>query len=146
MDVTAVTAEALSEADIIERLHEAGKTALSLPKGRYGPSQSVTMNIDVVRAVNESYGWNAIPHRFMPSPAEISRMEEALGWLELIDNKVVRQIVALRAFIHPITKRNTYSWRRLGIMLGADHKSIMCWHAKGIKKIILALDRIPTNH
>jgi hypothetical protein len=135
-----------STQDVISCLEAAGRTALSMPKGRYGPSESVTMNIDVVHEVIEAYGWNVIPLKLRPSAMEISQMEEAFEWLRMIDHKVIKQIVALRALNHPITERYLYSWRRLGRTVGADYKSVQLWHRNGIKIIFEGLDRLLKRH
>ena len=44
-----------------------------------------------------------------------------------------------RALVHPLTGRHLYAWRRLGDMLGADHKSVQRWHGQAIKMIHAAL-------
>jgi hypothetical protein len=132
----------LTEKEIVRRLEAAGRTALSMPKERLGPTKSVTMNIDVVHEVIDAYGWNVIQMRVRPSATEISEMEEAFGWLNLIERKVLRQIVALRAMVHPITDRHLYSWRRLSVIIGADYKSIQLWHRNAVKIIFLGMDKL----
>src|SRR4051795_7597431 len=68
-------------------------------------------------------------------------MDEALGWLALIpaDRFVLRRIVGARALVAPLTGRHLYSWRRLGRVLGADHRAVQRWHADGIRCIARAL-------
>ena len=145
VSVTACDRNELSEAAIIERLEAAGKTALSLPRGRHGPSKRVTMSIDIVLKASESYGWNLAPLRFSPSAAQITQMEEAWGWLGLIESTIDRRIVTLRAMVHPVSERHIYTWRRLGVLVGADYKSVQHWHLRGIKIIKKSLDRILTR-
>jgi hypothetical protein len=69
-------------------------------------------------------------------------MDEALGWIPLIprDRSVLRRIVGARALINPLTDRHLYPWRRLGTMLGADHKAVQRWHAQGVDIIVSALN------
>ncbi len=68
-------------------------------------------------------------------------MDQALAWIPLISNSryVLRRVVGARSLVHPITDRHLYSWRRLGVALGADHKAIQRWHAEGIRMIVAAL-------
>jgi hypothetical protein len=81
-------------------------------------------------------------HPPVPSAARITRMDEALGWIPLIprDRSVLRRIVGARALINPLTDRHLYPWRRLGTMLGADHKAVQRWHAQGVDIIVSALN------
>jgi hypothetical protein len=69
-------------------------------------------------------------------------MDEALGWIPLIprDRSVLRRIVGARALVNPLTDRHLYPWRRLGAMLGADHKAVQRWHAQGVDIIVSALN------
>lgn len=68
-------------------------------------------------------------------------MDEAFGWLPLIppDRWVLRRIVAARCLVHPITGRHLFAWRRLGSLIGADHKAIQRWHRQGVDLIVAAL-------
>jgi hypothetical protein len=68
-------------------------------------------------------------------------MHESLAWISLIPNEryVLRRIVGARALVSPLTERHLYSWRRLGSVLGADHKAVQRWHANGIDMIVAAL-------
>ena len=79
----------------------------------------------------------------VPSAAKITRMDEALAWMQSIpiENYVLRRIVGARCLVHPITDRHLFTWRRLGALLGADHKAIKRWHAQGIAVIVAALNR-----
>jgi hypothetical protein len=65
-----------------------------------------------------------------------------MGWLALIppDRIVLRRIVGARSLVSPATERHLYSWRRLGTLLGADHKAIRRWHEQGIGLIVAALN------
>ena len=54
------------------------------------------------------------------------------------DRSVLRRIVGARALINPLTDRYLYPWRRLGSMIGADHKAVQRWHAVGIDMIVSA--------
>ncbi len=129
---------------VVYRLEEAGGTLLALP----GTGWSTRMrgsSIEIVRTALEAYGWEATRIRPpVPSADKIDRMDEALGWIPLIprDRYVLRRVVGARSLVHPITDRHLYPWRRLGVALGADHKSVQRWHSQGIAIIVAAIHRL----
>ncbi len=128
---------------VIYRLEEAGRTLLALPNT--GPSTGLrTTRHDVVQSAVDAYGWARVDARLRPatpSACDVSRMDEALDWIHRIalDRYVLRRIVGARALISPITDRHLFPWRRLGLLLGADHKAIQRWHAQGINVIVTSL-------
>ncbi len=127
---------------VIDRLEEAGCTLLTIPGTGYS-TKLRTSNLDVVRAA-EAFGTDT-GGRIRPpiaSPQQITRMDEALGWITLIpqDRYVLRRIVGARSLVSPATARHLYSWRRLGTVLGADHKAVQRWHASGVAMIVAALN------
>lgn len=125
------------------RLEEAGRTLLALPNT--GPNTHLrTTRHDVVQSAVEAYGWSRVDARLRPAspaPGQITRMDEALDWIPRIpvDRYVLRRIVGARALVSPITERHLFSWRRLGALLGADHKAIQRWHAQGVDIIVKSL-------
>ncbi len=127
---------------VIARLEEAGRTLLALPRSGYttGLRQS---RLDIVRAAAEAYGYDPAPRLRPPMPeaAAITRMDEAFGWLALIPNDrfVLRRIASARALVDPLTDRHLHSWRRLGALLGADHRAVQRWHADAIGLIAAGL-------
>ncbi|GAB0116910.1 DUF6362 family protein [Acidisoma sp. 7E03] len=126
---------------VIACLEEAGATLLSLPPSGFSPRLR-TSTLPVLREAAEAYGWSTAELRPpMPSAARISRMDRAMGFLGLIpaDRYVLRRIVGCRALVHPLNGRHLFSWRRLGELLGADHKAVQRWHAEGIRLIVQAL-------
>jgi hypothetical protein len=132
---------------IIYRLEEAGQALLALPAGGYS-TRLRTTRIDIVRSALEGYGWdNARNERGRLSPAapdsaRVTRMDEALAWIPLIPHNryVLRRIVGARSLVSPVTERHLFTWRRLGSLLGADHKAIQRWHAQGIDLIVAAVN------
>lgn len=129
---------------IISRLEEAGATLLALPSTGFSTRVRVSA-LPVVQQAIEAYGWTAeIARPPVPAPARISRMDEALGWIGLIpdDRYVLRRIVGARCLVSPVTDRHLYSWRRIGQLLGADHRAVQRWHAEGIDLIVRALNFI----
>jgi len=134
----------LFDAELVTyRLEEAGATLLALP-GTGWSTRMRASSLEIVRAAIEAYGWTANRIRPpVPSAARITRMDEAMGWLQLIptDRYVLRRIVGARSLVHPVTERHLYPWRRLGAAVGADHKAVQRWHAQGIDLIVTALNR-----
>ena len=129
---------------IIYRLEEAGATLLSLPASGYSTRLKVS-HLEVVHEIREAYGWasgNVRPA--VPSASRITRMDEALGWITLIpkDRYVLRRIVGARSLVSPVTERHLFSWRRLGGVMGADHKAVQRWHSKGIDILVAAVSAL----
>lgn len=127
---------------ITERLEEAGRTLLALPRSGYTTALRQS-RLEIVRSAGEIYA--AEPGRKlrppMPEAAAITRMDEAFGWLALIpdDRFVLRRIAGARALMDPLTERHVHSWRRLGALLGADHRAIQRWHGDAIGLIAARL-------
>ena len=132
---------------IIYRLEEAGRTLLSLPPTGY-TTKLRTSSIDLLRSALDGHGWEAPGGEGgklrppVPPAARITRMDEAFGWVVLIprDRFVIRRIVGCRALVSPVTERHLFTWRRIGTLLGADHKAIQRWHAQGIDMIVAAVN------
>ncbi len=134
---------ALDAEAVVARLEEAGETLLCLPAGGY-PTALRTSSWTVLQEAAEAYGRESAGVRLrlpVPSAARISRMDEVFGWLRLIpdDTYVLRRIVACRMLVSPTTGRHLYPWRRLGTLLGADHKAIQRWHGQGIALLVRGL-------
>ena len=127
--------------EVIRRLEEAGAAVLALPTTGWS-TRLRTGNLDIVRTAAEAYGWTeGVPRPPVPSAARITRMDEAFGWIAHIplERYVLRRIVGARSLIHPISERYLFPWRRLGAVLGADHKAVQRWHGQGIAIIVAAL-------
>nr|WP_294566984.1 DUF6362 family protein [uncultured Rhodopila sp.] len=126
---------------VLGRLEEAGATLLTIPGTGHSPRMYIG-GLDCVHSAIEAYGWTEVAIRpAAPSPRHIDEMDEALTWLQLIPNArhVLRRIVGARMLVHPVTGRHLFSWRRVGRMIGADHKAAERWHAQGIDVIALNL-------
>jgi hypothetical protein len=126
---------------VVYRLEEAGATLLALP-GTGWTTRMRSSSIEIVRTALEAYGWEAAQVRpAVPSADKIDRMDEAMAWIPLIpqDRYVLRRVVGARSLVHPISDRHLFTWRRLGVALGADHKAVQRWHAQGIALIVAAL-------
>jgi hypothetical protein len=132
---------------LISCLEEAGATLLSLPTTGFSTALK-TSSLPILREAAEAYGWSTADVRpAKPSANRISRMDLTFGYLALIpqDRYLLRRIVGCRALVHPITGRHLFSWRRLGEVLGADHKAIQRWHAEGIRIIVLKLQHLAAD-
>ncbi len=134
--------DAIDAAFVVARLEDAGHTLLSLPNTGYS-TRMRSSALEVVRAACELD--EAAPGKRLrlpiPSAARIEAMDQAWSWLGLIpaDRHVLRRIVGARALVSPTTERHLFSWRRLGGLLGADHRAVQRWHAEGIGWIVKGL-------
>jgi hypothetical protein len=126
---------------IVALFEEAGATLLALPGQGYS-TRMRTMRLDVVHSALDAYGWqNAALRPPMPGAAAISQMDEVFGWLSMIPESkyMLRRILGARALVHPLTLRHLFPWRRIGQMLGADHKSVQRWHGQAVEMLLEAL-------
>ena len=134
---TRATAELVQAA-----LEEAGCTLLALPQS--GPSTRLRQSgLEWVRDAPSAYAPGRCQIRpAVPSAAAIDRMDRVLAWIPRIpaDKFVLRRVVGARCLINPATGRYLFSWRRLGIAVGADHKAVQRWHAQGISMIVAMLN------
>jgi hypothetical protein len=127
---------------VIYRLEEAGATLLALPRSGFSTALR-TSRLDVVQRAAEGYVGSASRVRPpVPSASRITRMDEALSWIPLIpkERTVLRRIVGARSLVSPVTERHLYSWRRVGEMVGADHKAVQRWHAQAIDILVAAIN------
>ena len=130
---------------VILRLEAAGATLLALP-GSGWSTRLRTSSLEIVRTAIESYGWSTNHIRPpLPSPARITEMDEAMGWISLIpvERYVLRRIVGARSLVHPVRDRHLFPWRRIAGAIGADHKAVQRWHAQGIELIVAHLNKRP---
>jgi hypothetical protein len=132
----------LTAEQIVMLFEEAGATLLALPGQGYS-TRMRTMRLDVVHSALDAYGWqNAALRPPMPSAAAISQMDMVFGWLTLIPESkyMLRRILGARALVHPLTLRHLFPWRRIGQMLGADHKSVQRWHGQAVDMLLGMLE------
>jgi hypothetical protein len=128
---------------VVARLEEAGAALLALPSSGWTTKLRAS-SLEIVRTTMENYGWSDKQVRpAIPSAAQITRMDEALGWISLIplDRYVLRRIVGARSLVSPTTDRHLFPWRRLATAIGADHKAVQRWHRQGVDLIVAALNR-----
>lgn len=131
---TEYRSQPFSRAEIVARLEHAGMTLLALPTKGYS-THLRQMRFDIVHTALEAYGWE-IPALRAPAPSAsaISEMDETFSWLALIPEQsfLLRRVLNARALVHPLTNRHLFPWRRLAAAVGADHKSVQRWHARGV--------------
>lgn len=97
--------------EIEDRLEEAALTLRRLPNPLGSGSRGFGSSWpETVRSVHTAYGYERARMRVVPSAREISRMDEAIGWLRLIKDPDDRRIVWMRAEGH--------RWRSVGIAAG----------------------------
>lgn len=80
-----------------------------------------------------------------PSPNEISRMDETLGWLSAIQDQKQREAVKARSLIDKETGQPP-TWDALALKFGLDRKTVKARHDKGIRKILRHLRLGTTMH
>lgn len=120
-------------AEIRARLDEAARTLVALKLGiRDIPSRQMARWPDVVRGAFEGYG--ATPSRpklAAPTPAAISRAEEAVAWL-LWTAAEQRRVIWARACGVP--------WRKLEDLDGRSHTTLRKVQAAGMDAILARLN------
>ena len=127
---------------VVIELESAGATLLALRTRRASPAETWSRSPDVVHQAIEAYGYTAETMRPpIPDPRSIDRMDEVLAWISLIPSQqfVLRRIVGARALVSPLTGAHLFTWRRIGRLIGADHRAVKRWHAQGVQIITAAL-------
>ncbi|MEE8124139.1 MAG: DUF6362 family protein [Alphaproteobacteria bacterium] len=129
MDAKLWTAE-----EVRMRLEEAAETLKALRLSlRDVPSRRVTRWPDVVNDAVEAYGYGQAHVRpAAPSPAKISRADEAVQWLFWLSDEQ-RKIVWARAC--------RITWRRLEDLDGRSHSALRKVFGAGIDVILKHLER-----
>jgi hypothetical protein len=83
---------------------------------------------DIVHRVEEAYGWSAERTRpARPTPAQITRMDEAIGWLLWLKEDE-RKVVWARA--------TGMSWRRIEDMDGRSTRTLQNLFASALRRIL----------
>ena len=113
--------------DTKRRLIEAADALRRLRMNRIKPSGLRTQWPDVIHRVEEAYGWTGERTRPpRPSPAEITRMDEAIHWLLWLDADQ-RKVVWARSM--------GLSWRRIEDMDGRSVRTLQNLHASALQRI-----------
>lgn len=126
----------MTPAEIIERLEEAAWTERHLPDKerrhlRYRLQHWPEWQRDWFTGVSDLESQPRI--RIVPSPQEIDRMEEVLGWLRWISASRHRDAITTARVIW--AKSQGISFRKMQRMLGVHHKQAERWYAIGIGQL-----------
>lgn len=117
--------------EVEERFEEAAYTLrhVRVDRGSRGYGSSWP---DVVRSVFTAYGPEAAgPMRIVPSAAAITRMEECIDWLRLVDGEVAR-IIWLKA--------EGVQWRHICIRAGVTRQTAWRHWVAGLQTIVNKLN------
>lgn len=71
----------------------------------------------------------------MPTASDISKMDEAMAWVQGIPDIGHRKAVLIWMMIHPLTRRHRYSWRQIAEMMGSNHHTVKSWFHRGLASI-----------
>lgn len=129
----------IDTAVVVRRLEQAGATLLALRGSSPFPAQFRSAMPEPIQDAMEAYGYTEEQARpSVPSSREISRMDAAYQWLSMIPEhrRVIRRCVAIRSLVDPLNDRHVISWRRLGILVRADHHAVERWWSQGIATIV----------
>lgn len=132
--------EPITREYVIARLEEAGSTLLAMHLGRVGPSERVTAAWPEM--LRDSFIDLPDPHRkirMVPGADKITRMDEALGWIELVPNATYRRVLCARCLVLPQSGRHLRSWSSIARTLHADREAVQWWHDKAICQLVSAL-------
>jgi hypothetical protein len=101
-------------AEVMQRLADAARTLRRLPPAR-GPHGHRSHWPEYVRAASEAYGYGGVGRmKITPSPQDIDAMDEAIPWLQLMDEDDAR-IAWARA--------NRTPWWKIGAIAGCDPRT-----------------------
>ena len=126
----------VTEADVEQRLAEAGRVLLALPWAgcfptgfrRFWPRMEGEISV----------------RRRMPSPHEISAMDEAFCWTSFIPDVEERRLVLMRSLVLPPTPfgtpRHVWSWTRLRRTTGLHPDTLRKLHGRGLARIARRLN------
>lgn len=114
-----------------EWLNEAGMTLATLRMKGLRPA-GVKINWPDVVVDPDDLCWLRDSDDVLPPPSSdaIARMDIALSWVPLIDDKRLRVVVNKRLIVNPISGKFRWEWRKLGRLLGIDHKTAQAWHRR----------------
>ena len=130
---------------VILRLIAAGKSLVAL-QGSDGPRKLKTQSMAFLQIFNfdEKSDPNDKIRILIPSALAIDQMDETLRWLQLIPNEkyVIRRIISLRMLTDPRTDRPLYTWKKIALLINANHRATAYWFNCGIDIILAELIKI----
>ena len=69
----------------------------------------------------------------------ITRLDEVLGWLLMIELSYRRKTVSARMLTHPVSERPVHSWTRIAETMGTNRRTARRWYAEGVQDILNGL-------
>lgn len=122
--------------DVEDRLADAGRALLALPHAGCFPAG--------FRTLWPGSGEASARGDFLPSPAEISAMDEAYRWVGLLPDMDERRLVLMRSLVRPgspaAPRRYVWTWRRLRRTTGRHPDTLKAIWGRGIDRIARALN------
>jgi|ERR1700722_149415 len=135
---------------VIHDLERAGATLLAMRTRSPYPAPYRCALPEVLRDIYDVWDWKEPATAYdnrpaIPNAAAVTAMDATWKWLQHIPQHrhVLRKIVSVRALVNPITGKHVIPWRRLGIVIHADHHAAQRWHHQGIDIIVRALTNAP---
>ena len=126
-----------SASQVEERLEDAGQVLLALPWAGCFPAGFQTLW--PIQTPSDT------PRSPVPSSHEISAMDEAYLWVELLPNQDERRLVLMRSLVRedPVTGRlrYTWSWNRLRQVTGLHPDTLRARWGRGIDHIVRRLNQ-----
>ena len=126
----------MTASEVESRLADAGQALLALPHAGCFPAGFCTLWPDA--------GGSAARGDFLPSPAEISAMDEAYRWVGLLPDVDERRLVLMRSLVRPGfpggPRRYVWTWRRLCRTTGRHLDTLKAIWGRGIDRIARALN------
>ena len=120
-------ANAVDIEDTKLRLVEAADALRRLSMNGMKPTGLRSQWPDVVHRFEEAYGWTATRMRPpRPSPSEITRMDEAIGWLLWLEGEERKLVWARSAGL---------SWRRIEDMDGRSVRTLQHLYTSALRRI-----------
>ena len=144
---------------IIRRLEDAGRTLMMLPmpKGGMPAGDSAAWpgvvqnywDVIAVRGTNET----AVEAKWRRETEEkrlnaagmragrkaITRLDEVLEWLLMIERPHHRKAVMARMLVHPVSERPVHSWAQIAETMGTNRRTARHWYDSGVQSIIMGL-------
>ena len=126
----------MTASEVEARLANAGQALLALPHAGCFPAG--------FRTLWPGYDEASSHGSFLPSPAEISAMDEAYRWVGLLPDVDERRLVLMRSLVRPGSpgspRRYVWSWRRLRKSTGRHPDTLKAIWGRGIDRIARALN------
>jgi hypothetical protein len=137
------------------RVEEAGKTLLMIPNTGVWPMRYASTWPEVLREWEDMLGCNLEldPPRIRPTMKQMNEYAEVMDWVVMLatycrEKHFVHVAKAIGyGMLHRQDGRRLLSWRKLGTLLGTDHKRAQAWYDDGIEIIARILNkRVGTNN